>query len=55
VEGLELGGGLNDLVEQGGAVAVAVQAQRRPQGGKSPSGRRDSDRPVPGVGPVGRL
>ena len=55
LEGLELGGQLNDLPEPSGAVTVLVQTQRRPEGGKSPAGRWDSDRRVRCVGPVDPL
>ena len=55
LEGLQLGGGLNDLVQQGGAVTVLVQTQSRPEGGKSPAGRWDSDRRARSTGPVDPL
>jgi hypothetical protein len=41
---VEPGGGGNDLFEDGRGVAVAVKAQARAQGGKSPAGSRDSGR-----------
>jgi len=40
------GRGLNDLLQQPGAEAVVVQAQGRPQGGKSPARSRDSGKPA---------
>ena len=40
------GGGRNDLFEDGRGVAVAIKAQARAEGGKSPGGSRDSGRPV---------
>jgi hypothetical protein len=64
-----LGGGqfgisLNDHPQEGGAVAVVVQAQGGPQGGKSPGGNWDSGKRArggsvglpgrPGVGPRSR-
>ena len=45
-KGVQAGGRLNNLLQHAGAVAVVVQTQAGPQGGKSPGGSRDSGPPV---------
>jgi len=42
--GVQAGGGVEDGRQHGRAVVMAVEAEHRAEGGKSPAGRRDSDR-----------
>jgi hypothetical protein len=54
-KGVELGSEFDDLAQQGGAITVPVQAESRPQGGKSPGGSRDSGTQARWLAPGGRL
>ena len=54
-EGMQACPGFNDLLEHGGGVAVLVETQPEPLGGKSPGGSRDSGRRVRLVAVDGRL
>lgn len=54
-EGVERGRQRDDLAQEGRAIAVAVQAEGGPEGGKSPGGSRDSDRKARLVESDGRL